>query len=1495
MSYLRHIQLSKQLEEKAKEATKFRQLAEKELKEAEEGIEESRKIDASIAEAEAAFTEANEAMKGKDYKLALEKATLSKEKAKRAYTERVQTIVDSSAVLLDLARNIGANVSAVESLTRDAKEAFSKDQLKEAIDYAKKSWEKSEKILHEHLSESFSSAQSMIMAAKKVGKDTSVFEDLLSRARQAGEDNDYETAMNYMNECIESVSGELKEDIQSLMGEAKAMIDISKELGADASKVEGIMERATIELERKEFEKALNSSRQSRTEAEKVLHRGVEKGIQKVEDMLKEAEKIEVDISKGKGLLEEVRKAVDKGNFSKSAQLIRKSIEEVENAQFQKVLSTISKSRPKFVTARNIGADISAAMNLLNEARKALREGKYNQALEFALQGDSEVDKIVKEFQSIEEDIASLQKELIKAEEKGVDASGARSFLKRAQIAIKTRDFPRVSKLVKDAREELERAQYERTMELIEAAEIDLTSGEKMGANLEEADVLLEECVVLTKSKKYSRAMELAIECRRVTTEQMEKHLGDIISNLHQSVEKLGKEGIATRKLLDKAESALAIDDFGKAYELANEAKSVLGEAFSKKGVELLQSLQSAVELGESMEYDISPLSKRLEDVEATVSAGEFEDLVSVTEEVSAIVEDLVDKAFTFIRDKVVEARKIGLDIGEMTRLLKDAKIAVGTEDYSKSLQSLVQCNRMVDSLLEKHNATYEAISSSAALVGEARKKKLDISRTLKILLAAKKAFEAFEYDKALELANRSRKEAEELMMLYEAAESISEANDNVEFAKGLGFKIGELNGTVKDAKSAIKDKKYQAALRLSQKSLEGSRNLLREGISNLISTTRSQCKEAEKEIVDTENVMNTLDEAKSLLERDEFKDAASLAESAKESFQQLKDLSQRASEALKNAKSLFAEIEGMNVQAPKSKKLLQEAKSALESGLFERAIETAEKCVEEIETERDGYISKTIESFLDVIRKAKREGVNTRSAETLIAQAKNHFRNGEYKKALEMAMKSESEVERVGLQQDMATKAILTAKKKMEGFPVPVRAAHKLIEEAEKHLEKGNYVDALEKALRSGDEFHRAVELYEVAKRSLDQANQIAKTVEHLGEDKNEIEKILDNAKSAMESGNLDVAKSATDQAYDWGIGICESALRKRMSNIDSSLTVSEEIGIDSSQTRQKVSEARALVENQDFEGAYALVQEAEDQVDHNLGGFVSQVIDNSKSAVNYAKKIGAGVGESQKLLSKAEKMLAKRNYGKALELAEKSIGIVESTRKLEKEFIDLTYQTDTIIGSAKRFGIDVSDAEKSLLQALEMKKKNIKQAMGLARKSYDVASSAIDGFAPCVKGAIDVLKAKMGEWIDSQLTLKNEGKTLAKDIEVTILGDAEAEGLVPVPMLRAGGTHTIHIRLRMTAAGTVPLAIQVTSHRIFDDKEFVEESVAQVNVSKPEGEVEKEIIKRVAEKVSKCSICKGKIKKGFPEVLCVCGETFHESCAKREGKCPKCGKSLL
>ena len=1494
MSYLKHIQLSKQLEERAKEATKFRQLAEKELEEAGKGIEEAKKIDANIADSEATFSEAEDARRGKDYKLALEKATESKQKALKAYQERVKTIVDSSLVLLKLTKDIGADTSSADSLAKSAGEALSQDDLEKSIEFAQKSWEKSEKILHEHLSSSFSTAQSMIVAAKKQEKDTSVAEDLLSRARSAVEDQDYQTAMDYMNECMESVSSELSQDINGMLEEARAMIDVSKEIGEDTSKVDGIVERARAELENKDFEGSLNSSKQARAEAEKLLHRSVENGMDTVEKAIAKAEIIKADTSKTKTLLSETRDSLKGGNYKESVVLIKKALESIDNAQFQTVLETISKSRSKFVTARDIGADLGKAMELLNASRESLKKGDFESALGYARKGDEEVDRLVEEFRSVEKEVSQLQADFAEAEALGVDISSAKALLDKASLALKTRSFGRVAKHMEESKGELEKAQYERTMELIESAELGLTLGEQIGADLSKADIILEECVVLTKSKDYLKAIGLATECREVTDGKVDEHLVHTIESLTASVDSIGKEAVSARKLLDKAESALAIKDFSKATELVTDARDLLEEKFKEKGTGLLQSLEAGIEIGKVMGETTDELETRLESVRLSIQEGKFNELVKVTEDVASEVSGLTDSAFSYVKEKVVEARKAGVSIEEMRSLLKKAKIAMGTEDFSDALGLLVDCNRTVDVLLKDHKETYNAISSSAALVGEARKKRMDVSKALRILLAAKKAFEGHDYEKALDLATRSRREAEKLMVLYSSAEKIAAVNERIELAQKLEMDIAGMNGIVEEAKDAIKEKRYEAALELAKKSLSGVEELLRDGILGTITSSQSISTESREMGILTEAADDSLTEARKLLDEGDYEASAKLTAQARDALSEMRGKLDEAAEKVKKARTALQEIQSMNVESPESVRLLERAERGIETGRYEDALESAEECLRTLQLERDTYITDMINSFIEVIKKSKQEGVNTKSAEELIAKAKNHFRDGEYKESIEFAMKSESEVERVGLQQDMARKAIATAKKKMDGFPITIQEAEDFLREAQGAFNGGEYPKALELSLKSGDVFHEAVEAYEDAKKSFGLAEKMHNTIVSIGADASGIEKMLAEAKSALDSGNMKAAKEAASQCHEWATGIGESHLLQIATQTSEDIDLAEELGLESSLSRHKLGEGKALIKTRDFATAKNLIESARQEVEGILSEVANQVIANSESAVRYAKKMGADVAENEEMIASAKETLEQGRYQDALDMAEEAVKKVESSRKLEREFIDLTYKADSIIGSAKRFGIDIKEAERLLLQALDAKNVNIEEAKEHARQALDLANGAIDGFAPSVTAEIDIEKADLDEWIDATLTLENSGKTLASNVSVQMLGDAETEGLEPVESIRAGGSESLKFRLRMTAPGTVPLAIKVISHRVFDDAEYVEESIAQIDVAGSPGKEKKDIIKMVAEKDTKCNLCLGKIKKGFPMVVCPCGGEFHDTCAGRVEECPECGTSF-
>ncbi|HWM50868.1 MAG TPA: hypothetical protein VNO76_05920, partial [Thermoplasmata archaeon] len=321
--YLRDNALRRQLEEKVKETARTRQAAEDGLKAAQDLIEQARRVDTNVVEAEKALTDAGAALAAKDYKLAVEKAGEALERGKRNYRERARAIVDSSSALGSLARGVGADLSETTATLAKAEGALAADDLGVAIDLAKKAWKRSEKVLQEHLSSSFSQVQALILSAKNLGRDAAPIEDLLSRARTAMENNDFESALNFTKEGLETIREDLGAAVTKEIRDAEDLMRTAVELGADPTKASNLIERARGDVGNLEFEKAKNTLSQSRAESEKALQRSLEGRAGDFSRIVQEARAMGADPAAAQELFGKAEAALRKGTYREAAQLAK--------------------------------------------------------------------------------------------------------------------------------------------------------------------------------------------------------------------------------------------------------------------------------------------------------------------------------------------------------------------------------------------------------------------------------------------------------------------------------------------------------------------------------------------------------------------------------------------------------------------------------------------------------------------------------------------------------------------------------------------------------------------------------------------------------------------------------------------------------------------------------------------------------------------------------------------------------------------------------------------------------------------------------------------------------------------------------------------------------------------------------------------------------------------------------------------------------------------
>jgi hypothetical protein len=138
-SYLKAMQLTKQLEEKAKEEKKNRRQAEEEMEIAEGILKSAKASDINVAKAEELLVNASSSIEGKEYKDALSHAIQAKDVAMQCFNDGVQSIIDSVDKLAKLGTDVGADCAEGVKLLEEAKSALANKDFEGAMKIAKES------------------------------------------------------------------------------------------------------------------------------------------------------------------------------------------------------------------------------------------------------------------------------------------------------------------------------------------------------------------------------------------------------------------------------------------------------------------------------------------------------------------------------------------------------------------------------------------------------------------------------------------------------------------------------------------------------------------------------------------------------------------------------------------------------------------------------------------------------------------------------------------------------------------------------------------------------------------------------------------------------------------------------------------------------------------------------------------------------------------------------------------------------------------------------------------------------------------------------------------------------------------------------------------------------------------------------------------------------------------------------------------------------------
>ncbi|MFQ5837981.1 MAG: hypothetical protein ACE5HJ_04285 [Thermoplasmata archaeon] len=1489
--YLRHIELSRQLEERAKEASRNRQLAEERIGELQNLIDSAKKADCKVEEGEELLAQANGAMAAKDYRLALEKTKDGEDKVKAAFLQRAQSILDSAESIVGLLERTGSDTAEYEALIGSARDALEKGNYEEAVETAKRGWTKGEKMLHEYLSKSFSSAQSLVLAAKAMDKDTAVAEDLLSRARSALEASDYEEALSQTEEALDILGRELNFELEEEGKVVTELMEAGKALKVDLSKAKSYLTRSEKALEKADYDKAFNFLKQSRTEAERQLKKAMESGKTSLKAPLEEGRKLGADVSKAEALVKEAVGVASEGDYGAASQLIKKAVKELEDAKFQKVLHIISLSRPKFLKARELGADAKAAVEIFNRAREALQGGNYKDALYYADKGNEELDRLVSEFAAAWEKMEALAGEVRSFSEQGLNLSEVEGVLATAEEELSRGNLKSWSSLVQRIEKGLGTARSEKTGELLEEAQFLLTLAERFDLTLTEESEDFHECSQALKAGEVSKAFQDALQLKTRLEERISSHFEGKLESVNQILpEEEDREGIS--ELLLKAQTALEVKDYETAAKMAGEAHTKAEERAKALASTILDGLQAAQQLSTAHGLEAYGLREGYLAARKAFEEGGFSEVFRQRKALEDQLTNVSQAAFEEVKARVIEARNSGIDIEDLKKLLRQAKDSITAGDIITGLAHLQDCDSTAQERLDLYQKVRDTMASAAVLVAEGKKKNVNMNRALDLLVKGKTAFEASDLKRALEFARDARAEAEKEISVLNVTDRILAAKESLKLARTLDVDVSVWSNLLKRSKQSLDAKDFREAVELAMEVEEQARSGIRNKINTKIARAETLLDKVQVPAKEVQDLQIAISNAKSLLNERKLKETAEAIKGVLAGCEDLAGAYEETLEVIRRAESLISELKSMSVRVSGPEKLLSKARKVLQQGNVKHAAQLAEEALTQLERDREDSIERTVKSFETTVAKAKASGINTATAEELLKKARSLQAEHRYQEALATAMQSEAEVEKMELQKEIAENALETTRKRITALPTPVPFLTKLLEESEQAFEKGDYVASLEAAIKAGDEFSRIRESWEDVEKSEEAALAYYRIAERVGVDASRLSILLEEAKQAIERGDLETAKDAFDQLGTQAAGLVSSYLTQLHSDVRNAQVLCSLLNCELEGIEEKLSQGWSYTNENRFSDAYDILSQAKNEVDGVLRDRVEELIVQSEEALDHAERMGADTQQAREMVVKAREALERNLFEKATRLAQESMGMMRTQEDFHKRFVEATFEAESLVKTAKKFGIDVKGPSQALRKAFELKDSDPDAALQEAQESLRQVQSSLHAFSPSLELSLDLQDPVKGDWREAVLEVRNTGKALAKELNVEVLGGLEVKELQVPASIRANGKGEVRFKVRFNTKGIVPVMIKASAKRVLDDQGYEWERVFEVSVDGKSAREEARAI--IADHDSRCPLCRGAIKRGFSARKCGCGALLHEPCAIRAGKCPVCQRQL-
>ncbi len=1413
-----------------------------------------------------------EELKGIDALIEIQKI---ENEAKNKIKEKIENYLNESKNIIEIAASAHFNLPHDKSIEGRIWELFKSKNYGSAIKSADEYYNGIKSSFGIFFKKLFEISQRIIEEGKGMDIDVSSSLENLKNAEKYYKEGDFENAVATIREVTESAEKLKFQKVIDLIKKAREKFLEAKSGGIDITeylkKIEGARNFLKISRYKKAYDIVLDTM--NLIERRKNLYAQLKQEIKDIKELIEDLKKEEIILEGVDERVKTIEEEVEKNAENAESMMddlkdsIKMGLREIAQGLYDEIIETLGELEGEKVNVEDIKMEIENIKTLLsNENYKdaiiSLREVEvsvFNRANEFM---DEQLTQM-KEYK--DKRIDRGMKEIRESLDSGDIKSSFKKFRELKDIAFEIEGKKYVDKInnIKEQIGYLRDAggNVTEVISYIERAE----------AFLKKKDIVMVE--------EYINKAEEALESLQSL---IAKEIFDSAKTMAATAKRTGvniaKEGIMD--LLKVAKESIEREDYKKAIESSQQARNKSKELRDKAEKAYSQLVNAAKRVAKLKEMgaNVSSIAKVLVDAKHSFESNDFDKAEELSIKCIKESEKIENKAkIEYIRREIDDLGKVLRELGLSQEFKSISKDFYDRYEELRH-ENLPEIGERTMEMLREHVETIltDYIGKIETDLYDAKEKGYNIAINPEDLENAKDLFIKRRYIDSLNLLKKLEKE---IGKVYERNEKIKELEEEIKKAMDAAMSLGIDISSYKDRVNALsKISDMKKAEEEGNKIVKEIGNSINKKVRTLIQTVEKELDKLRRKGEDITAAENILNKAKASLNEKKYADAVSRTIA---SMGEIEKYEMQKNTAYGILKRIEVKTKAMKNVLPRNViKEYEYAKKLFLKGLYGQSIERSMSVSDKISNiERIiEHIKERNKQIREIVMKVHRLGMDVKNVLKLFNEAKEEFTKLNYEKSLKLVDQCHTEAKLL---------LIDTMNKYKGAYSRMLTLIKRLnledefkdeISEIDSLFEKGEFESIKVKLSELKKELDKRLEVVsEDIMREFKEKKKIFSSLRiDVGIDLEDVEKKMREIKAKDYSKFFEYSYTINEKLEKY----MPIVIKKKMDNFKELLERYENYGVNVDEYHSKLSEILSMMEEKEYSEIFKMLEDIESNFEKYINEYVRTLIERMKKRVGeYSEE------KARDFEERMEKMRNVGNYTEAIRIYEEANNFASRYKVFLEDFGKKVEE----VKDRLRFGL-------SLGLKLGEQISKLKEIEDIATSDRDRAKLELEKLNSEINNRIDALKPEID--IEFQIGGRSDGKYKGK-LKLVNKGDADAQNIKiemrgalksdnPISILKVDKNSEISQDVLLLRDRGDKVIINATYSR-FDGREFTTTKEVKVEIEEKGYHIVK-----AKEKV-KCAFCRGTILPGMDMVVCdKCGATYHVPCAKRLGKCKKCGQKF-